>query len=339
MKKYLLLSCTLVCIAHAVMSQAINYYKDSFYTQAYSRLGSNATSITNGQYWDTLEYNAPIGFNFKLFADSTFTIGCNKFFNPGAFFATKPFSIFTPNYTVLCPYSSTLADRGYSDSTGNVNLSPISYITTGAAPNRIFKLEYRNVTFAFSKANNFINDSLDFQMWLYEGSNVVEVHFGPRNIQAPNADIHDNGNGPGIFIIKNISAVDFDIEKSYCFINDPAQPELDSIGPAAPFTSLQGLDNNPAPNTVYRIQPIKPIVFPASIAHPSKSIITLTNTSNTLYVRNNIDAVLQAQVYNTNGCIVAKTLLTGTLSPVDITNWPSGVYVLRVGNTSYKWVK
>jgi hypothetical protein len=49
----------------------------------------------------------------------------------------------------------------------------VSYLTTGALGSRIFTMQWYSVSDLMNQANNY-----NFQVKLYEGSNVIEFHYG-----------------------------------------------------------------------------------------------------------------------------------------------------------------
>ncbi|WP_124636272.1 T9SS type A sorting domain-containing protein [Taibaiella sp. KBW10] len=59
------------------------------------------------------------------------------------------------------------------------NRGKVLYETTGSSPSRIFKVEYRNIGL-FDDTLNV--DSLNYQIWLYEGSNAIEYRAGYSNV-------------------------------------------------------------------------------------------------------------------------------------------------------------
>jgi len=67
------------------------------------------------------------------------------------------------------------------------NRGVLLYETTGTAPNRILKIEFKNVGLY---NDTLAVDTMNFQTWLYETTNVIEYHVGPHNIQS--SDIAQN---------------------------------------------------------------------------------------------------------------------------------------------------
>ena len=59
------------------------------------------------------------------------------------------------------------------------NRGQVYYQTTGTTPNRILKIEYRNV----GRYNDTLAvDTFNFQIWMHETSNMVEYHVGYSNL-------------------------------------------------------------------------------------------------------------------------------------------------------------
>jgi len=106
-----------------------------------------STSVTNGATWDDPTYDIPIGFTFQLFNTPMTTLTLNGV-GLGALISSIDWST-TPT-PLLFANGADVIDRGYDDNIGTSptgGLSNISYITTGTAGNKIFKLEWKNVGF------------------------------------------------------------------------------------------------------------------------------------------------------------------------------------------------
>lgn len=152
-------------------------FKDT--TSPYAPL-SGATSVNGTDIWDDDDYSTNVPFTWTL--DSS--IALNNVFLALGF---PGFIADTTNFSDVNGFflgGADLADRG--SVTNTASLSPIRQITTGTAPNRIFKLELANAGF-FAELDSFgtMNDSLNVQLWIYEGSNILEWHFGPSQVTYP----------------------------------------------------------------------------------------------------------------------------------------------------------
>jgi hypothetical protein len=73
-----------------------------------------------------------------------------------------------------------LGNEGIVSFSGGMNQlntsTQTSYETTGTTPSRIFKIEWKNQGLSQSAPTN---DSITYQLWLHETSNIIEWHFGP----------------------------------------------------------------------------------------------------------------------------------------------------------------
>lgn len=168
-------------------------------TDTYTPLATG-TEIYAGTAWEdpffweltaNPEYAMPVGFNFNYagfnldtvfiyeegvlaFSDS---IGSEITVGGGGLTITgTPTLVLTPTYIDL-------VDREFADAAQN---SKISYSVSGTAGSKIFKFEMdkagiHDEYYDLSTSTNFMS----YQVWLYEGSNVIEYRYGPSNITDP----------------------------------------------------------------------------------------------------------------------------------------------------------
>ncbi|MDO5655921.1 MAG: hypothetical protein Q4G27_07255 [Flavobacteriaceae bacterium] len=99
-------------------------------------------------------------------------------------------------------FGAHVSDRALNADLGNLGqgggLSPISYVLEGEIGTRIFKMQYSNIGFREDiEANNISTDFANFQLWLYESTNIIEVHFGESLITDNSLDFQGN---PGPFV-------------------------------------------------------------------------------------------------------------------------------------------
>jgi hypothetical protein len=151
-----------------IFAQNINYYFEQ-YTHTYSNL-SNSISLNNGEVWDDPEYAIPIDFNFSIFNLETDSL---LFRGNGGSLSGESFD------QVIYASTADLSDRSYNtESTSSV--SPISYQVDGNTGNKILKIEWQNA--------GFLEDDdgmcyINFQVWIYEDSDMIEIHYGASNIE------------------------------------------------------------------------------------------------------------------------------------------------------------
>jgi hypothetical protein len=173
---FLLLLTTL--ISSALWSQS---YTVSYDTAAFSSLSTfNIVDESNPDsdgLGNDLYQKIPIGFNFN-FEGETFDslmvgeTGYARFRSSGI--ARSYISIFD------CPLE---------DFNNTPSASPIVYFTTGTSGNRIFVLEFINKGFINDSEKN---DSVHFQLWLYENCNDFEIRVGYTSIEISEFDLFYN---------------------------------------------------------------------------------------------------------------------------------------------------
>jgi len=214
----------LVCIVmqgYCIKAIGQASYDFTYITGTYTNL-SGSTSLNNGQLWDDPEYKIPIGFTFEFFDQSFDSLYVSDFvWLDGA----KKYRIYA--------YDSDFIDRGTGSS-----LSPISYLLTGSAGDQILKIEWNNAGFY---DDNGLNDFINVQLWLIEGSNDIEVHIGPNSVLNPNS--YGGAEGGVVGLVNKVI-----LENTY-FIGDPATPTQTTV-----TSGILNLNGTPADGTVYKLE-------------------------------------------------------------------------------------
>lgn len=152
---------------------------------------TDTTSINNGLVWDDPVANIPLGFDFVYqneIVDTVYLSGELEVFSGTLFFKNPAtFDTLTDimpalNFTII-----DLIDRGLSLETGTgSSLSPISYKVEGDAGSQIFKIEWKNCgTWGDIDADDESTEYFNIQVWMYEGSNNIEIRYGERSIIQP----------------------------------------------------------------------------------------------------------------------------------------------------------
>ena len=151
------------------VSSGISAYAFANNTSPFSLL-SGATPVVVSNNDDAISGALPIGFNFNLGGStfSQFLMSTNGWitFDITATTATTNYSSlngFVPH--IIAAYSGDL------NSTGNA----LSYQTTGSPGSQICKIQWTNTT---EWSTTEVPDLSSFQIWLYEGTNVVEIRYG-----------------------------------------------------------------------------------------------------------------------------------------------------------------
>jgi len=223
------------------------------------------------------------------------------------------------NYLSLYPlYAEN--DGGYRDRNYDFSLtveenqlrsaqSKVSYLIEGTIGNRVLKIEYQNVQFWESAEN----DSINFQIWLFEDNSKIEFHFGSTFITNPETVF-----GAGA-IVALMEEDDVDLLYQYFLENDCQSPNLiDDKGAMAHYIS--GIPSN---GLVYRF------------TRPSSSSVNDRPTNNTLIFSNPSSNGIYGVAEKTGEIIVTdvlgKEILKTTLPGIiDISKSPAGVYLYQL---------
>ena len=303
MKKKLLTLLTLISL-NSFVSFSQNYTFTQF-DSPYVTLSS--PTVISTQFWDfTSVITTTLPFSFNYYGTNFNTIYTRGGFNAFEWDGSGVFG----------DYELMTFDNEMNDGTGNAT---ISYQVTGIAPNRIFKLQVLNANCANDgNQTDYVNE----QTWLYEGSNVIEMHYGISSVLNPDSwDLGFAGyNGPSVGLIKNTT--------TYLLLTG------DSSNPTA-TSSVPSYCVNGAPpvNKVYRFTPavgkideIKDKLSFNIYPNPSKGdfkILTdfYSNTSTKITIKNNLGQI----VYTEN-----SMFLNGVEG---ITcNFKTGVYFVELDN-------
>jgi hypothetical protein len=191
MKKYLILSMCFVCSLVTVKAQ-INYPAAIAQNVAgtYNDLGSAGSVITTANFDDANSAPVPIGFNFTYNGGTRthFVLNTNGFIKLGSNASMTPPSAAGLFYSTGNSYTGGIFN---SANANDINLisafnhdldaaasgAEFRTSTTGAVGSRVCTIQYKNM---LDKTTTPLNqyDSINFQIKLYETSNVIEIIFG-----------------------------------------------------------------------------------------------------------------------------------------------------------------
>src|SRR5689334_21845816 len=153
MKKIYSFLFTVLLLAGTAKAQ--NIYNFSHSTATYTPLSSPVILVNTAAGFNGSYQSVALGFSFQYWQVPYTTF----------YFTTDAYCLFTPGNYGFFPFYSPLKSLGNSQ---------IGYQITGTTPNRIVKAEWKHVGFINDASST---DSASFQVWLYETSNVVEIHF------------------------------------------------------------------------------------------------------------------------------------------------------------------
>lgn len=206
----------------------------------------NGTPATGEDPWDDPSLTFPIGFTFSFLGTDTETLYMSDDFLGGIVSASAGGTI-----DLIAPYISDIMDRGNLTGTSE---SPIVYTTEGNPGSRIFKLEWQNVGFYNEIEGGDVSENfLNFQLWLYEGSNDIEYHFGPSQVDGTSVwDLHDGLTGPLIGFVTAYSSASDEADSIFYLAGVPDNPTLESVDIDGFENITQALVDHPSDGTIYR---------------------------------------------------------------------------------------
>lgn len=291
----------LLSLFYSLFCTSQNYTFTNF-TEDYNDL-IGATPISNGDIWDDPEYilTLPFSININGVTMSSLIITDGIVLQ----------NTISPISQAMSPFSPDLIDRGDG---GTTSLSPISYKIEGVVGSQILKIEFKNCGASDdSSLSMFVN----FQIWIYEGSDIIEYRYGPSFITDPSV-FYETETGS----IIGVASVDDDenLSNSHFLIGPVANPTLSS---ANIFVYVIG---TPQPNTVYRFTPTT--LTTLSLNKP-KVFVYPNPSQNSIFINGLEDSAVY-EIYDSKGILVHKGLLELSNSEVKITALNSGVYFIRV---------
>ncbi len=292
-------------------------------TDTYTDL-TGSTAITTAAPWDDPEGTIPLGFDFTLFDTTISTIYLDMTGLGSELAPTTTYDGPAPN---IFAFGADIIDRGYDfDNEGATtgSLSTISYLTEGTAGNRICKIEWKNVGFYGDlDANPTSSDYISFQLWLYEGTNKVEMRFGPSSIADYNVAL-EGETGPIIGLLPAYNYTTYEQEgDAFALTGDPSNPVLTKSADIF----LSQLSGVPADGAVYTFS-----------REATSSIKSAENEYSTIYPNPTTGKVhLKTEMKN---YAVSVTDLSGkqlissveNATTVDLSHLPSGVYFVSLSS-------
>jgi hypothetical protein len=307
----------LVLIAsHAFCQTSSNtiYYTFEKDFGPYKILDSTKTiSITDGDIWveDDVYKIHPQNFHFKFLDHKLDSLAINQD------------NLFMPDrdYFITAFGNFLMFDRANHDTIKYTSgISPIDYLVDSSSGSKILKMQWMNTGFFFDSTSY-----LNFQIWLYEGTNTLEIRYGKSHVNMNLSQVI--GCGP----LVGLSRVDTVAGKSLyeLLLRGNAQdPSTVTLG----MSGKRCLNNVPPEGTIYRFYyhdsakvvekfPTSYKVYPTLCSHPDCSgIFHVDITSASPAIVN---------VYDMTGRrVLSQTMYYG--QTMNLSNLRSGMYIVRI---------
>ncbi|WP_313111605.1 T9SS type A sorting domain-containing protein [Aequorivita sediminis] len=254
-----------------------------------------------------------MGFDFNISSHTFSTIYIVGWSVGGVLSATPTdFGIFP----LFIPIGQDIVSR--MDGNG-ISTSPISYKTDGSVGSRILKIEWNNVGFYDDTTEN---DFINIQMWLYEGTNVIEYRCGPNTINNPNESF-EGLSGPLVTLATSLNIEDDElVDNGYVVEGNPANPTVAVVTPGN-FYDGDYLQASIPDGMVYRFTP-----KPLSVEDFTQNNFQIypNPASEFLNIKSNLDNY-NFSIYNSLGQKMIAGLST---NKIDISDLSNGIYYIMI---------
>lgn len=231
-QKHLLLSAVLMTVV-GMPALAQQHYVYSATTGTYADL-TGATMLQPAYFnTDSIAYFPVDGETYHFFG-MPYTMGIH-----GIFYMSTYGNLAIQDDTSLVIIDGSF---GYMDSIDAS--SSLSYVIEGTPGDQVIKAQWKNLRFSNGQSGNFMN----VQIWVYQSSGVIEIHYGPRS--ANNAIGYTVSNGPQVGIFHSPTDFSTCYEKLWIF-GPPSGVHIDSASTFI-FKAMNGI---PDEHTIYRFTP------------------------------------------------------------------------------------
>jgi len=264
---------------------------------------TGTTSLNNDEIWDDPEYTLTLPFAFTVNGTTSNTLS--------VFDGTLVQTVTSTTFQGLAVLNADLEDRG---SNGATSLSPISFKTDGIGGSRIVKVEFKNCgAYSDFSKTMFVN----FQIWLYEGSNVIEYRYGPSSIT--NSDVfYDDETGP----LVGISGSDLDdiLTNTHLLTGPANNPTLSTA------TSFVYLTGTPIANAIFRFTP----TVLNTTAFTNSNISVYPNPFTDFVTIQGLKESYNYSIFDVSGKLVHSSENNLPTDRIDTKSITDGVYLLKI---------
>ena len=312
-----------------IQTKAQTHYTHTASTTTYTDL-EDPISLNDNQVWYNNQYGPfEVPFSFKIAGQTIthFSFRSNNFE-----FLTGLNDDSDTTYLMIAS-GIFIQDKNYDE---EISQSPISYKVIGSAGSRVLKMEVKNAgSTTESNANETNSLFLNFQVWIYEATNIIEYHYGDSNINSTAMEMLVQENQDPFLIglgekFLNYGGFVYGDPASLSFA-EVANVEENELG-SYKITSY------PVNGTLYRFIPSTTTVGTEQFnktqfrmyPNPVTSIlkISLEKMDVTDYI-----------ITDMTGKTIQKGIFKALENTIEVGNLSSGMYCIRIGNSTQKFIK
>lgn len=275
------------------------------------------------------DFSAVPPFDFSVYGKPVY--GLTSYFTPSLLYFVPEDDTDT-ELPFFVPFGSPqLQNRGMA--AGSNEMSDISTLVDGEVGERIMKIQYSNAGFAKEiDSLGVSNDYVNFQLWLHESNNAIEIHYG--NYLVTNEVISfDGATGPsfGLFMIEETNLDNGNPDVAIFLENDPMSPDLMRETENVEERALIGM---PPTGMIYTLTPIADTTEMTSATEILwlEGVDVFPNpTADVLQIKVQDQQLIGANyaLTDANGKLITKGN-TQENTEISLQNLPSGTYFLKM---------
>jgi len=324
MKTRIFTTVTSLLLAFNINAQIANYYDFSHYTMPYEEINDGIV-IDSGIPWESNYTYIPVNIDFSFFGISLENITIDK--SPWSKHGLKdwhPNDVDAGYQNYMIPHPYRIIDN--STEMDSVSISPISFKVIELGSDSILVVQWKNIGIEDSYDN-----SLNYQIWLYQNSDIIEFHYGSSHITNEDS-----------IIFKSITGLTSYIEgltqTEYLFTLGGISNEPDYHHQT--FNMMFGidtgsygiLDNYPTEGQVYRFAPYYSVGLEEKLSstsiypNPTHDILTIKNE---YLIKELVITDISGKAIKRLDCNLPETT-------IDISELDKGIYLIGI-RTERKW--
>lgn len=297
-------------------SRSVTLYEFTLDSAAYNFL-TDSISLNNGEVWDDPEYFIDLDFPLYIYDSLTPYMAIDDLGNG---LSTYYLDVDKELVHGLAPFSADGIDRGTLSGT---SLSPLSFKVIGEMGSRILIVEWRNIgSYEELDALGTLSMFMNYQVWLYEGSNTIEYRYGPSMIDEPEVFYYME---PGPFV--GMAAIEYFDLIYYALqtLEGPASnPTLVNHNDDSNIYPLTG---TPPDGHIYRFGPISTSIQSPT---PEKPIVLIAGADHATLALNMDGYSAPVTIYDMQGRTVWSDRNYMPLTPISVQQFMAGMYVIHV---------